>query len=133
MGEFSRYFLGSGLALAIDYSLLLALTELAGLHYLISSAIGFFCGAVFLYFLSINVIFKSRQVGKSSREFTIFFAIGVAGLCINQALMFGLVDYLATPYQLAKLFTIGVVFMFNFTSRKVLLFQSADIKPGISE
>lgn len=124
--ELVLYFLGSGAALALDMSLLIALTELAGLNYLTSAAIGFVCGAVALYGLSVSVIFTERRFAGGPVEFAIFFAIGLAGLGINQLTMLLLVSGAGFAYPAAKLAAVGLVFTFNFTARKTVLFRPAE-------
>lgn len=122
LGEFIRYAAASALALVIDFSLLIALTEWAGWHYLLSAAAGFIAGSVCLYLLCVNLIFRKRRFEDRTSEFTIFVVIGLLGLGLTQVLMFTFVS-LGAPYPLAKAETAAVTFLFNFGMRKVLLFQ----------
>lgn len=123
IGEFIRYFLASFIALAIDFGLLMGLTELAGLHYQISAAIGFCTGGLFLYLVSISGVFMHRRIKNPGAEFSLFLAIGVAGLVINQLSMFTLVSGVGLYYPIAKVVTVGFVFFFNYGMRKALLFS----------
>ncbi len=122
--EFLRYAVASLVALALDFSLLLGLTELAGWHYLVSAAVGFTAGSIFLYVLSTGFIFRSRRLQNRQAEFMVFAGIGVIGLVINQSLMFGLVSFGGLAYPLAKIATVMFTFLFNFGMRKTLLFKS---------
>jgi putative flippase GtrA len=119
-----KYGLSSALALAIDYGLLIVLTERVGLHYAASAAIGFCAGVLVTYTLSVTFVFKQRRVLSTRLEFAGFLAIGVLGLGINQALLWALVTYSPLPYSLAKAPTAVVVFLFNFAARRALLFPA---------
>ena len=118
-----KYGLASAAALAVDYGLVVALTELAGVHYLVSSAAGFCCGAVVAYGLSVRFVFQERRVANRGLEFALFVAIGVLALGLNQLLLMGLVEGAGLNYALAKLPVVGVVFLFNFLVRKLVLFS----------
>ena len=120
--EFIGYGLSSGAGLALDYGLLVGLTELAHLPVGLSTAIGFCAGLVLVYFMSIRLVFKERTVSNAWAEFVTFCAIGLAGLAITEGLMLGLTLYVGIPYALAKIPTAGIVFLFNFVARKAMLF-----------
>jgi putative flippase GtrA len=122
--ELFRYGLSSALALAIDYSILIVLTERAGLHYAASAAIGFCAGVLVTYALSVTFVFKHRRAVNTSLEFAGFLAIGVLGLCLTHALLWGFVTYALLPYSLAKAPTAVVVFLVNFALRRALLFSA---------
>jgi putative flippase GtrA len=121
--ELFRYALGSIVALAIDYGLLVLLTEVAGLHYLVSAAIGFCSGLIVIYLMSIRFVFEERRLESASLEFATFVAIGIAGLALNQLLLWSMVTLASLSYALAKVPTAGVVFLFNFTVRRSVLFS----------
>jgi putative flippase GtrA len=111
-------------ALALDYGLLLLCHQALGLSYLVAAAIGFSGGLALVYFLSVAFVFKDRRRAAPAVEFSTFVAIGVAGLLITEALMYLLVDRFGLPAAAAKIPTAGVVFLFNFTARRALLFSA---------
>ena len=118
-----KYGAASAVALGVDYGLMVALTELAGFHYLASATVGFCCGAVVAYVLSVTFVFTERRLASPAMEFGLFVLIGVAALGLNQALLFALVDGAGLHYALAKIPVTGFVFLFNFAARKALLFS----------
>ena len=121
--EFVRYGIASAGALAIDFGILVAAVELAGLHYLTGAVLGFTGGIVFIYAVSIAWVFGHRAVRNRRTEFMIFATIGIAGLLVNAAIMWTGTDLLGMAYQLSKLVSVVIVFLFNFTMRKALLFS----------
>ncbi len=121
-GEFIRYGLASAVALGVDFGTLVFCTEVLGLHYLASAAIGFSLGILVIYRLSTRWVFAHRRLDNRATEWTIFVAIGVAGLVLNQINMAGLTEWGGLRYELSKVVSTGVVFCFNFAARKALLF-----------
>jgi putative flippase GtrA len=126
--ELGLYGLASAAALAVDWGLLIVLTDI-GIGYLAASAVGFSAGIAITYLLSISMVFRHRAVVDRRREFIGFFGVGVAGLVLTQLLMTLWVERLGLTPGLAKIPTAGLVFVFNFTVRRALLFSAPAIKP----
>jgi putative flippase GtrA len=132
-GEFARYFAAGLIALGIDFALYVALTELAGWHYLISATAAFAAGLATVYFFSIFWVFRERSIGPGSREFLLFSVIGIVGLALTAAVLYVLTDILGLDYRLSKIASAGLVFLFNFGCRKFFLFRRPsrnEARPG---
>lgn len=132
LGEFIRYGATSGLALTADFLSLVLLTELAGLHYLASSVVGFAAGMVIAYVLSVRWVFSARRLSNAAAEGTIFILIGVAGMLINQVVIFSLTESGLLPYVASKVASAGIVFTFNFSVRKLALFTAPAARQGVA-
>lgn len=128
--ESAKYFLVSAAALALDYGLLVGLTEFAHLHYLVSAAVGFTAGLGLNYFLSVHFVFRERRLQSRRLEFIGFMLIGLAGLALNEVLMKSLVEHAGLGYALAKIPATGIGFVFNFGARRLFLFTKAAKGPG---
>ena len=120
--EAPRYLVASAVALAVDASLYLALIRLFGLHYLAAAPVGYVVGVLVIYVLSTRWVFSNRRLMSARREFLIFASIGGIGLALNQLVIFFCVEKLSSSYELAKLASAAMVFGFNFSGRKLLLF-----------
>lgn len=110
-----------GIAFLIDYSLLYILTEIVGIHYLISSLISFSVSVIFNYAASVMWVFDVNKEKSKVKNFILFIALSVVGLGINQLIMWGGVDKLHLHYMFVKLFATAVVMVFNFITRKIFL------------
>ena len=119
-----KYFLVSLAALALDYGLLVGLTEIGHLNYLVSAAIGFLAGLALNYALSVAFVFREHRLGDRRIEFLGFLLIGLAGLGLNEVLMKAFVESAGLVYALAKIPATGVGFVFNFSARRLLLFTA---------
>lgn len=125
MGKLVQQFMKFGvvgvIAFVIDYGLMVALTELAGVNYLISATISFTVSVVFNYLASMRYVFTHKQGLSRRREFVIFVVLSVIGLGINDLLMWLGTSYTALDYRLVKVFATAIVMIWNFVTRKIFL------------
>ncbi|OGA55755.1 MAG: hypothetical protein A3G81_19535 [Betaproteobacteria bacterium RIFCSPLOWO2_12_FULL_65_14] len=121
-GEGSRYLAASALALGVDFTAYVALIRLADVAYLVAAPIGFALGLAAIYALSVRWVFAHRRLTDARVEFVIFASIGIAGMALNQVVIYAGVEQLALSYEMAKIVSAAVVFCFNFGLRKLLLF-----------
>lgn len=121
--SFLKYLLAGGMGFLIDFGILTFCYSLLEWHYLISASLGFIAGLIFVYVSSNMWVFDTRQM-KNHRtiEFLIFLVIGLIGLLLTNVLMWALVDGLQLHALIAKLFTTGVVLLWNFGARKYILY-----------
>jgi putative flippase GtrA len=117
-----RYFGASALALAIDLATYSGLIYIAGVHYLFAAPVGFALGLALIYLLSVRWVFAERRLADRRVEFTVFTLIGLAGMAINELAIYAGVERFALGPVPAKLVSAGLVFSFNFATRKLLLF-----------
>jgi putative flippase GtrA len=120
--EGARYFIASSVGLAIDLVIYSGLIRLMDVHYLVAAPIAMLIGLTAVYLLSVRWVFRHRRLQDARAEFVIFAALGLAGLAINQAMVYAGVEWLKLDYEPAKLLSAGVSFCFNFVTRKLLLF-----------
>ena len=59
--QLGKYGLVGLTALLFDYLILILLTELVGLHYLLSATVGFLVGLVVNYILAVRFVFKKSK------------------------------------------------------------------------
>ncbi len=113
-------FVGGG-AFAIDYGIMIFLTEIVGINYLISSACSFVISVIFNYILSVKWVFNVSGERSQAQDMTVFMVLSVIGLGINQLIMWLTVDKLHIFYMLAKIGATAVVMVYNFITRKLFL------------
>ena len=120
--EGARYFAASALALGIDFGVYVGLIRLVDASYLVAAPIGFALGLATVYVLSVRWVFVHRRIADGRLEFAVFALIGLAGMALNQLVLYAAVELLSISHELAKFASAGIVFCFNFASRKLLLF-----------
>lgn len=121
--QFWRSFIAGGVATLLDIALLYILTDLLGVHYLLSAAAGFIAGVILLYFVNILWIFDKRKHASRQKEFLIFCLISIIGLVLNEIIIYSGVEFFGIWYVAAKIGSTLMVFVFNFYFRKKLLFS----------
>ena len=115
--EIFRFALVGGGCFLLEYCLLYILTEYAGLHYLWSSAIAFVVSLLVNYWLCVAIVFRGAKRQSGGRR-ALFIGSSIAGLGINQACMWALVDKLGMYYMIAKLFTSAIVMVWNYILKR---------------
>ena len=118
-----RYTLVGGIAFLVDYAMLYLLTERCNLHYLLSATLSFTAGLTVNYLMSVCWVFPHSKLHNRSVEFAVFALIGLAGLLLNDLLLYLFTDWLAVHYLLSKMATAALVLAWNFTVRKMILFK----------
>jgi putative flippase GtrA len=122
-GEFSRYFAAGSLAFGSDFLVLVALTELAGVNYLVSNIFGFCCGLLVSYLLCVRWVFVRRRLSEPAQEFAIFVLLALVGLALNEGVLWIAVELAGQHYAVAKVVATGAVFVVNFLMKKIVLFR----------
>lgn len=118
-----RYFFVGGAAFAVDFALLFALTEYAGMHYTLSAALSFTAGLAVNYLISIHWVFRDRTLRSRMAEFIVFAIIGVVGIGLNVSIIWAATEWLSIHYLVSKIVATAIVFLWNFFARKYILFN----------
>lgn len=119
-----RYGFVGGAAFLVDYGFLFLLTEVFGIHYLLSATISFILGLITNYLLSVVWVFNNRKLANRWAEFGVFAIIGVIGLGLNALIMYLCTDKIGIHYMLSKIISTVIVFFWNFFARKIILFKN---------
>ena len=128
--EFLRYVVVGGIAFLADYGALMGSYELVlknvarGLYY--ATAVGFMVGLAVNYFLSLIFVFtaaKDKGKGRSFGAFVVFGIIGLLGLLWTELGMWLGADVCGVDYRIVKIFVTGVVLVWNYLGRKLIIFK----------
>ncbi|MDO4400625.1 MAG: GtrA family protein [Coriobacteriia bacterium] len=119
--QFMKFGVVGAIAFVIDYGLLALLTEVFGVHYLVSATVSFTVSVIFNYLASMRYVFTHKEGMSRRREFVIFVTLSVIGLLINNACMWVGVEMFGWHYLIVKIGATAIVMIWNFVSRKVLL------------
>ncbi|MDA8095558.1 MAG: GtrA family protein [Betaproteobacteria bacterium] len=125
-GVLARYFIVGACAAAVDIGVFLLLATLAGVGYLWAATISFVLGTLVNYWLSIAYAFRNANKYSRHVEIVFIYLVSGIGLGLHQAILFGLVAKAGMALLPAKLGATGVVFIWNYWSRKQFIFA----KPG---
>ncbi len=126
--QFFRYLFVGGFAAVVNIGLLFILTNFLHIHYLISNSIGFIGGLITNYILSKKLIFKTEKSFNKIAEFVIYAIIGIVGLVLDTLFMHLFTETIGFYYMLSKIISTALVFIWNFTGRKLLYIIIEKIK-----
>ena len=115
--EIARFILVGGACFVLDYGLLYILTEYGGLHYLLSAGVSFTISVFVNYWLCLVCVFRGANT-QMHRAKMLFFGSSIAGLGLNQLLMWMLVDLFGIYYMIAKLIAAGIVMVWNYVLKR---------------
>lgn len=129
--EFLRYAVVGGISFLADFGTLTLFEELifkrqTAWQIFVGTAAGFVVGLAVNYILSLVFVFRSednKRSGKSVKEFIVFALVGVIGLGITEGLMHLGVNVLHFHYMITKIVTAGIVLVWNYLGRKILIFN----------
>ena len=106
------------IAAVVDVGVLVLFKELLNTEVLLASTISFCISVTVNYLLSMSFVFKSRGEGKL-REFIVFVALSVGGLCLNQLILWIGVSFTDVYYLIVKFIAMVIVPAYNFITRKI--------------
>lgn len=134
INQILKFAVVGGFCFLIDFGLTTGLTNLAGVHYLISKFIGFVVSAIVNYILSIKFVFTKKKEMDKKKEFTVFLILSAFGLLLNEVIMYICIDGVYAHAEglrnmisdglmvsISSVIATGVVMIYNFISRKLFL------------
>ncbi len=105
----------------IDYGIMVFLTEVLGVHYLMSCAVSFVVSVTVNYILSVTFVFETDKEKSKFREFIVFVLLSIVGLGINELCMWIAGELLGIYYMISKIGATAVVMVYNFITRKIFI------------
>ena len=129
--EFFRYVIVGAIAFFVDSGVLAMFREFiltggTSFELFICTAAGFISGLVTNYVLSLVFVFKKSENSgnaKSIAGFTVFTAVGLIGLGLTELGMYVGVYVFCWHYLITKVLVSGLVMVWNYVGRKVLVFK----------
>ena len=135
--RFLRFALVGGLGTVTDVGVLNLLHKAAGFPLFWANAVGFYCAVAQNFLLHRRITFPNQGRDTAARQLGLFTAISMIGLGLSQLVLLGLhrltldhwVVLLGDPgtgynvsYNAAKLTSIAVVLIWNFTGNRLWTF-----------
>ena len=121
-----RFIVVGLVAFAIDYCVMVIVTEWWHWHHLASAAFGYVVGLQVNYVMSVRWVFHQRRFEDAKAEFLLFTLIGVSGLFMTEFILWCGTDLAGIDYRITKFVALFFVSVWHFALRKTILFS--DIK-----
>ena len=129
MKQFLSYFSVGGVSALVEWTLFALLLYLLDMTYPVATTLAFIVSTTTNWYLGRTFTFKDSEAykGKSVKEYLLVFLVSAIGLGFNILLMYFFVDVLGMNTKImqtsAKVISTGIVFMWNFLSRKFLIYK----------
>lgn len=122
LAKFIKFTIIGVIATLIDYAVMIILKEVFNSSVLVASGIGFIVALIFNYTCNMMFVFVDTREGMTKTKAAIIFLItSLIGLALNQLIMYLLTEKILMHYIIAKLFSIMVVGLWNFFSKKLMI------------
>lgn len=126
--QFISYFGVGGTAALVEWCVFSLLIYIFDLPYLVATVVAFLLSTTTNWYLGRVFTFKnSRYQNKKTKEVLMVFLVSGIGLAFNMVLMYVFVDMLGMKTNimktLAKVLATGIVFIWNFLSRKLWIYR----------
>ncbi|QLI80988.1 GtrA family protein [Chitinibacter fontanus] len=130
--QFLSYLFVGGAAFVVDYSSMIFLVERLSFNYIAAAISSFMIGLLVNFFLCRKYIFSSI-INSLQMEFMLFFITGITGVILCLSILHLLVSVYHINYKDAKLVATAVVFVFNFLSRRVIIFSHTPLSKMLNK
>ena len=126
--QFLSYFGVGGVSALVEWAVFSLLEYLLDMPYLLATILAFIFSTTTNWFLGRTFTFKeSAYKDKKAKEIFLVFLVSAIGLGFNLLLMYLFVTVLNMDTNLLKTLTkvlaTGIVFIWNFLSRKILIYK----------
>jgi putative flippase GtrA len=111
-----------GTAALVEWLSFALLIGPAHFHYLLAVTVSFITATAVNYVLSASFVFV-RGRHPTHKEIILLYLASTIGLLMNLLLMLFFVGFLSIPAMPAKIAATGVVFFWNFSARKIWVFE----------
>lgn len=124
------YFCVGGIAAIVEWVLFAFFANILNINYIIATCLAFVFSTTTNWFLGKKWTFKdsSTYKGKETQEVFLIFLVSGIGLLFNIGLMLFFVTILrmntATLKVLSKILATGIVFIWNFIIRKLVIYRN---------
>lgn len=118
--QFFLYCLCGGIGVAADYSVYFAALTF-GLWYQAANILGYLCGTVISFFLNRKITFAVHD--RMGHRLAIFIGVAAIGFSASALMLWLLVDVIMINAKLAKLLTLPVVVVIQFSLNRRITFR----------
>jgi putative flippase GtrA len=120
--EFLRFMIVGVISAGIEFSLLFLFKQY--IDYKIANVLAFVVTNVITFSLTRRYVFTSS--GNRAEEQKLFVICLTGALLVNHVVLWSLVEYVSLDMRLAKICAIGVTVIWNFLTRKNIVFRNRE-------
>lgn len=119
--DFLLYVIVGGIATVAEWAVFFVLGKVS-LHYALATAIAYILSTFVNWLAGRILVFKERNQSFIKEIVSVYLA-SIVGLLLNLLIMWVAVDLLSLNEMLSKIAATGIVFVYNFLVRKLLIYK----------
>ncbi|MBQ5930756.1 MAG: GtrA family protein, partial [Tidjanibacter sp.] len=100
-----RYGLASTISYLINVAIVVVMTDLLGIHYLLSSIAGYASIVITSYIFSVAWVFTERKIASRRKEFVAFTLITIFAMAMNLVSMWFFIEVIHWHYVVSNVVT----------------------------
>jgi putative flippase GtrA len=124
-GEFLKFAIVGVISAAIEFSLLFLIKQY--IDYRAANILAFIITNIFTFTLTRRYVFTSS--GNKAEEQKLFIICLSGALLVNHVVLWSLVEFVSLSIGTAKVIAIGITVIWNFLTRKYIVFRNRQIIP----
>lgn len=124
-----RFLVSGATVAAVQLVILYALTEWAGLWYIVSASLAFLVGFVTSFVLQRFWTFADRATSAYGKQLIFYIILNAWNLCLNASGMYALVEHLHLWYMAAQFIMFLVIAIESFVVMQLIIFAPTRSKP----
>ena len=119
--QFGLYLVVGGIATVVEWICFYVFLNKLGIYYLMSTTLAFVFSTFANWLAGKIIMFKGKE--HILAEIAKIYLTSIAGLLFNLALMWVFVDKINLNEMVAKILATGIVFIWNFLIRKLVIYK----------
>jgi putative flippase GtrA len=128
MKSIIRYLGISSIGAVIDFSIFFVFAKLLMYNYLWVAGFGFVIATLINYELCVRFIFERAVRFDKHQELVLIYIVSGIGLLLTQIILYLLISQANVELMISKITAMGVVFLWNYISRKYFIFNKPNPK-----
>lgn len=125
-GAFVKFAIVGGISAVVEYLLYFVFKN--SMNYLVANVVAFGLTNIMTFTLSRKYVFASENSNKAE-EAALYVACLAGALCVNQLVLWGLVEFGAMDDRFAKAVAIAITVFWNYFTRKHIVFKNREVVP----
>ncbi len=125
-GAFVKFVIVGGISAIVEYVLYFIFKT--AIDYLIANVLAFGLTNILTFTLSRKYVFASENSNKAE-EAKLYVVCLVGALCVNQVVLWALVEFGGIDDKIAKATAIAVTVFWNYFTRKHIVFKNREVIP----
>ena len=121
-GLFLYFFVGIGATL-VEWLLFWICTEFLSIHYLIATTVAMIISTFANWLFGRLLLFRNHSGTGVKKEILSIYVASIVGWIANMVIMWTMVNCLNIHQMLSKIVATGVVFIYNYLVRKMVIYK----------